>query len=107
MPRAGSSRTGEPHCGSHCHDRTAAPPLPIALPLRHCLVNTPHSVADLLQPSTPAKAIAIREDAAGGIVMVGVKEEIVTTAEETLRRLAEGCVARTTGSTLMNGEHPY
>ena len=32
---------GEPHCGSHCHDRTAAPPLSIALPLRHCLFNTP------------------------------------------------------------------
>ena len=29
----GASRTGEPHCGSHCHDRTAAPPLPVALPM--------------------------------------------------------------------------
>ena len=46
MPRDQSSRTGEPHCGSHCHDRTAAPtpPPPIALPLRHCLFNTPYSV---------------------------------------------------------------
>ena len=43
MPRDQSSRAGEPHCGSHCHDRTAAPPLPIALPRRHCLFNTPHS----------------------------------------------------------------
>ena len=47
MPRVESSRTGEPHCGSHCHDRTAAPPLPITLPLRHCLFNTPHSAQAL------------------------------------------------------------
>ena len=37
VPRDQSSRTGEPHCGSHCHGRTAAPPLPIALPRRHCI----------------------------------------------------------------------
>ena len=47
MPRVESSRTGEPRRGSHCHDRTAAPPLPIALPLRHCFVNTPHSAQGL------------------------------------------------------------
>ena len=44
MPRDQSSGTGEPHCGSHCHGRTATPPLPIALPLRHYLSNTPHYV---------------------------------------------------------------
>ena len=43
MHRVESSRTGEHHCGSHCHDRTAAPPLSIALPLRHCLFNRPHA----------------------------------------------------------------
>ena len=41
IPRVESSRTGEPHCCSHCHDCTAAPPLPIALPHRHRLFNTP------------------------------------------------------------------
>ena len=43
MPRDESSRTGEPHCGSHCHDRTAAPSLPITLPLWHYWLNTRHS----------------------------------------------------------------
>ena len=36
MPRVEASRPGEPHCGCRCHDRTAAPPPPIALPRRHC-----------------------------------------------------------------------
>ena len=42
VPRVDPSRTGEPHCGSHCHDRTAAPPLPIALPLRGTADLTRH-----------------------------------------------------------------
>ena len=52
MPRGQSACNGEPRCGSHCHDRTAAPPLPIALPLRHCLFNTPHS-ADRRHSKSP------------------------------------------------------
>eukprot|EP01052_Picozoa_sp_SAG31_P020166 SAG31_NODE_1505_length_8078_cov_5.291390_2_plen_253_part_00 len=49
-----------------------------------------------------AQAIAVRENAEGGIVLVGIKEEVVASAEETYRCLEAGCVARTTGSTRMN-----
>ena len=45
MLRVEPSHTGAPHCRSHCHARTAAPPLPIALPRPHCLFNTPHIAA--------------------------------------------------------------
>ena len=55
MPRAESSRAGEPHCGSHCHDRTAAPPLSIALPLRHCLFNRPHSAQASPKSGAPGR----------------------------------------------------
>ena len=37
VPRVEPSRAGEPRRRSHCHDRTAAPPLPTAQPLRALL----------------------------------------------------------------------
>ena len=40
LPRVEPSHTGAPHCRSHCHARTATPPLSIALPLSRCLFHT-------------------------------------------------------------------
>jgi hypothetical protein len=59
---------------------------------------------DLLQPDTPSKGIAIREDAAGGIVVSGAVERAVGSSGALLDALEAGAVCRTTGSTRMN-EH--
>eukprot|EP00743_Colponemidia_sp_Colp-15_P008614 GILK01009374.1.p1 GENE.GILK01009374.1~~GILK01009374.1.p1 ORF type:complete len:1490 (-),score=407.64 GILK01009374.1:108-4577(-) len=59
-------------------------------------------VKDLLHPETPSKSIAIREDANGGILVVGVQEEAVNSFDEMMTCLENGSVHRTTGSTLMN-----
>eukprot|EP00742_Colponemidia_sp_Colp-10_P010914 GILJ01012048.1.p1 GENE.GILJ01012048.1~~GILJ01012048.1.p1 ORF type:complete len:2113 (+),score=435.57 GILJ01012048.1:1-6339(+) len=59
-------------------------------------------VKDLLHPETPSKSIAIREDANGGILVVGVQEEAVNSFDEMMSCLENGSVHRTTGSTLMN-----
>ena len=60
------------------------------------------NLRDLLQPGTPSKGLAIREDAAGGIVVTGAHEGTVTSVEEAQKVLRQGAVCRTTGSTLMN-----
>eukprot|EP00762_Andalucia_godoyi_P008253 ANDGO_02988.mRNA.1 Kinesin-like protein KIN-4A len=59
-------------------------------------------IRDLLHPSTPSKNIAIREDSHGGIIVAGVQEETVETADELIQCLIRGSLCRTTGSTLMN-----
>ena len=59
-------------------------------------------VKDLLRPRTPSKEIAIREDAAGGIFVLGVHERVVHTREELFASLAAGSNCRATGATLMN-----
>ena len=59
---------------------------------------------DLLHPRTPTKSITIREDSAGDIFVLGVKEEGVHSREAMLHCLEAGSACRTTGSTLMN-EH--
>jgi hypothetical protein len=59
---------------------------------------------DLLHPGANSKKVAVRENSEGGIVLVGIKEEVVASAEETFRCLENGCLARTTGSTRMNQE---
>ena len=61
-------------------------------------------VKDLLHPRTPSKAITIREDGAGDIFVLGVREEGVQSREQMLECLEAGSACRTTGSTLMN-EH--
>src|SRR5687767_12685713 len=60
------------------------------------------NVKDLLNPNTPAKTLAVREDDIKGIVVVGIKEEVVTCYEDMLRCLETGSLYRTVGSTLMN-----
>ena len=59
-------------------------------------------VKDLLHPRTPSKSISIREDAAGGIFVMGVQERVVQSRDELFAALEAGCLARATGSTLMN-----
>ncbi|XP_024392703.1 uncharacterized protein [Physcomitrium patens] len=59
-------------------------------------------IKDLLHPDTPPKAISIREDANGDIILAGVREEEVTNFKSMIRFLEYGSVFRTTGSTLMN-----
>jgi len=77
-------------------------------------------IADLLDPPPPPEAtrfggvktrddrgggdkkIHLREDAARGIVVEGVKEVAVASAEEALRALTDGLASRHVGSTLMN-----
>eukprot|EP01012_Entosiphon_sulcatum_P067332 TRINITY_DN9697_c0_g1_i4.p1 TRINITY_DN9697_c0_g1~~TRINITY_DN9697_c0_g1_i4.p1 ORF type:complete len:865 (+),score=189.93 TRINITY_DN9697_c0_g1_i4:336-2930(+) len=60
------------------------------------------SLRDLLHPSISSKAITIREDQEGGIIVCGAKEERATTLAEVMALLQLGAVARTTASTLMN-----
>ena len=59
---------------------------------------------DLLNPSTSPKDISIREDADGSIVVAGVKEQVVSSYEETMRCIEGGCVTRTTATTAMNDQ---
>ena len=59
-------------------------------------------VKDLLHPRTPTKAITIREDGAGDIFVLGVREDSVHSREQMLQCLEAGSACRTTGSTLMN-----
>eukprot|EP00899_Mesostigma_viride_P008142 jgi/Mesvir1/17329/Mv07723-RA.1 len=66
-------------------------------------------IRDLLGPMVAHRDIpqgvepaTIRERGDGGIVLVGVREVLVTSQEDMLRLLQLGCSARTTGSTLMN-----
>jgi hypothetical protein len=60
-------------------------------------------VKDLLDPLGPGR-VAIREQAGGGIAVVGAKEEGVESAEEMMLVLERGTLCRTTGSTLMNAQ---
>eukprot|EP00736_Rhodelphis_marinus_P012722 Rmarinus@m.8893 len=57
---------------------------------------------DLLNPSTPSKDLAIREDSSGNINVTSIAEEVVTSAGDLIRCLEEGSAARTVGGTLMN-----
>ncbi|XP_062274108.1 kinesin-like protein KIF27 [Scomber scombrus] len=59
---------------------------------------------DLLEPHTIHKELHIREDDRGNTVVVGVKEMVVTSAEELLSVLEMGNALRHTGTTGMN-EH--
>ncbi|KAJ3284106.1 hypothetical protein HK104_010084 [Borealophlyctis nickersoniae] len=59
-------------------------------------------VRDLLMPNVDSKEIAIREDKNGVIVVSGLHEQTVTSAEEMLRCLEAGSIARTTGDTQMH-----
>ena len=61
-------------------------------------------VRDLLHPDTSPKRITIRERADGAIVAAGAREVATRSADETLRLLELGCVARTTGGTKMNAQ---
>ena len=61
-------------------------------------------VRDLLHPDTSPKRITIRERADGAIVAAGAREVSTRSADETLRLLELGCVARTTGGTKMNAQ---
>jgi len=60
------------------------------------------NIKDLLNPSTPSKSIFVREDENKGIVVIGIKEEVVTSFEELMRCLETGALYRTVGPTLMN-----
>jgi hypothetical protein len=60
------------------------------------------NIKDLLNPNTSAKSLAVREDDNKGMVVVGIKEEIVTCYQDMIRCLETGSVYRTVGSTLMN-----
>jgi hypothetical protein len=62
------------------------------------------TLKDLLNPSTLTKEISVREDAEGSVIITGVKEQVVSTYEEAMRCLENGCAARTTGSTGMNDQ---
>lgn len=59
-------------------------------------------VHDLLDPSTSAKAINVREDANGNIVIVGVTELEVCNLDDLVRLYNQGSLVRTTGATNMN-----
>ena len=59
-------------------------------------------VRDLLHPDTNPRRISIREKSDGAIVVAGAREVVTTNADEMLRLLELGCVARTTGGTKMN-----
>ena len=59
-------------------------------------------VKDLLNPRTPSKSIAIREDATGGIFVTGVQDQAVESKQELFESLEAGSMWRATGSTLMN-----
>ena len=61
-------------------------------------------VRDLLHPDTSPKRISIRERADGAIVAAGAREVETRSADEMLRLLELGCVARTTGGTKMNAQ---
>lgn len=54
--------------------------------------------------SAHATPITIREESSGGIVLTGVREELVDDYSSMMRVLTRGSVSRTTGSTKMN-EH--
>ena len=95
MPRVESSRTGESHCGSHCHDRTAAPPLPIALPLRHCLFNTPHAVAGLPAQFTPGAAAAAPAAPAAKAAKAAKKAKAAPAPKKATPQVAEATPAAT------------
>eukprot|EP01012_Entosiphon_sulcatum_P011922 TRINITY_DN1741_c0_g1_i1.p1 TRINITY_DN1741_c0_g1~~TRINITY_DN1741_c0_g1_i1.p1 ORF type:complete len:1251 (-),score=324.83 TRINITY_DN1741_c0_g1_i1:152-3880(-) len=60
------------------------------------------TVKDLLHPEIPSKNIVVREDAEGGILVMGMKDEVVTTKEDLFEFLCSGNLQRTTGATLMN-----
>ena len=60
-------------------------------------------VKDLLDPLGPGRVV-IREQAGGGIAVVGAREEAVESAEEMMLVLERGTLSRTTGSTLMNAQ---
>jgi hypothetical protein len=57
---------------------------------------------DLLEPSTSPKQISVREDGQGSVVISGVTERVVSSFEQAMRALSEGCLARSTGATAMN-----
>ena len=59
-------------------------------------------VRDLLHPDTNPRRVSIRERADGAIVVAGAREVATSSADEMLRLLELGCVARTTGGTKMN-----
>jgi DNA repair exonuclease SbcCD ATPase subunit len=60
---------------------------------------------DLLHPSSSKTTpITIREEANGGVVLLGAREEQIANYEAMMRILTRGSVSRTTGSTKMN-EH--
>lgn len=59
---------------------------------------------DLLHPSTPSRAIAIRETAVGAIFLSGVKEERVSSFTDLMDCYHRGFLSRTVGSTMMNEE---
>ena len=60
------------------------------------------TIKDLLSPSTSTKTIHIREDEKKGIILVGIKEELVTSFDDMIGCLEAGSLYRTVGSTLMN-----
>ena len=59
-------------------------------------------VRDLLCLGTPAKDIAVREDADGNVTVAGVTTRAAHSRDELLQIIAEGCINRTTGATHMN-----
>jgi len=52
--------------------------------------------------ATVSSGISIREEAGGGVVLTGVKEEVVSSYADIARALTRGTASRTTGSTRMN-----
>lgn len=55
-------------------------------------------------PPMSASTVRIHEDASGGIYLVGVGAQIVSSADETLKCLRLGALGRTTASTNMNDQ---
>jgi kinesin family protein 4/21/27 len=51
---------------------------------------------------TVSSGISIREEVGGGVVLVGVREELVSSYTDIARALTRGTAGRTTGSTRMN-----
>ena len=60
------------------------------------------AIHDLLDPSGGKGAVAIREQAGGGIVLSGAQEVVVGSVEEMAATLERGSLARATASTSMN-----
>jgi hypothetical protein len=60
------------------------------------------NIKDLLNPNSSNKSLTVREDDTKGMVVVGIKEEVVTCYQDMIRCLETGAVYRTVGSTLMN-----